>query len=125
MKYILVTLVIGLVTYGQLIIKHQVNRLGHIPTANFTDTLLYLFNALTDIGILSGLLAALLAAIMWIATVSKYELSSVYPFLAINFLIVPILSVWIFDENMNALKGIGLVVVITGLFIFARGVEAN
>lgn len=56
---------------------------------------------------------------------SKYELSSVYPFLAINFLIVPILSVWMFDENMNALKGIGLVVVITGLFIFARGVEAS
>lgn len=125
MKYILVTLVIGLVTYAQLIIKHQVNRLGHIPTADFTDTLLYLFKALTDIGILSGLFAALLAAITWIATVSKYELSSIYPFLAINFLIVPILSVWMFDENMNALKGIGLVVVITGLFIFARGVEAS
>ena len=39
MRYFLVTIVIALVTYGQLIIKYEVNRMGAVPLGNFKETI--------------------------------------------------------------------------------------
>ena len=80
MRYFLVTVVIALVTYGQLIIKYDVNRMGAVPLGNLKETIAYGFSVLTSLYILSGLFAAGLAALAWIAALSRYELSSVYPF---------------------------------------------
>ena len=121
MRYILVSIVIALVTYGQLIIKRQVGQRGPAPLEDPGALGQYLLSALLDVGIVSGLGAAVLAALAWIVTVSKYELSSVYPFLAINFLLVPLLSVVLFRESINVSKVLGLSIVIVGLLIFARG----
>ena len=80
---------------------------------------------LLPIGLFIGWLATrsfVPAALVWLVTVSRYELSSLYPFLAVNFLLVPICAVWLFGESVNPTKLIGLSLVIVGLVIFARGV---
>jgi uncharacterized membrane protein len=126
LRYVLVSTVILLVTYGQLIIKHRVNLLGSAPALGQPAELgRYLFSALTDLGIVSGLSAAVLAALAWMVTLSRYELSSVYPLLAINFLLVPFFSILFFEEDLNVLKGFGLVIVVAGLVIFSLGVHQS
>lgn len=121
MKYLLTGLVIALVTYGQLIIKYEVNKLGPIPDES-RAALGYLVRALPNPGILSGLFAAALGAVVWIAIVSRYELSSVYPLLSLNFLLVPLLSVLLFDESLTWHKAIGTLLIMLGVLIFARSV---
>ena len=120
MKYVLVSIVILLVTYGQLVIKYEVNKLGPIP-AESREALGYLVRAFLNPGILSALLAATFAAVAWMATLSRYELSSVYPLLSLNFLLVPLLSVLLFGEMMNWSKVTGALVIVLGVFLIARG----
>ncbi len=125
MRYFLVTVVIALVTYGQLIIKYEVNRMGAVPLGNFKETIGYGFSALTSLYILSGLFAAGFAALAWIAALSRYELSSVYPLLSLNFVLVPLLSVYFFGENMDAFKLVGTAIIVFGVFVFSASAWLN
>lgn len=125
MRYFLVTVVIALVTYGQLIIKYEVNRMGAVPLGDFKDTIDYGFSALVSPYILSGIFAAGLAALAWIATLSRYDLSSVYPLLSLNFVLVPLLSVHFFGESMDAFKLAGAAIIVLGVLVFSASTWAN
>ena len=65
----LVGIVLALVLYGQLIVKHQVSHLGPLPDRNITDQGRYLLKALTNLGICSGPAAAFMAAI-WLIRIN-------------------------------------------------------
>ncbi len=125
MRYFLVTVVIALVTYGQLIIKYEVNRMGAVPLDNIKEAIGYGFSALTSLYILSGLFAAALAALAWIAALSRYELSSVYPLLSLNFVLVPLLSVHFFGESMDVFKLVGAAIIVFGVFVFSASAWLN
>ena len=125
MRYFLVTVVIALVTYGQLIIKYEVNRMGAMPLDNIKEAIGYGFSALTSLYILSGLFAAALAALAWIAALSRYELSSVYPLLSLNFVLVPLLSVHFFGESMDVFKLVGAAIIVFGVFVFSASAWLN
>ena len=120
-KYSSVLITLGLVTYAQLILKYQMNNLGTIPRTNLTDLRGYLFSLATSPAILSGLMAGFLAALSWMYTISRFELSSVYPFLSINFILVPLLSVYIFGESLNVYKIFGISIIVLGVLVFSRG----
>ncbi len=122
MKYITIIVTLILVTYGQLILKSEVNKLGPIPTGSLNEITKYFISAVSNLWILSGLFAAVFAALAWIATMSKFQLSSVYPLLSLNFVIVPLLSIYLFNESLNLFKIIGIIVIIGGVFIFSRGI---
>lgn len=125
MRYFLVTVVIVLVTYGQLIIKYEVNRMGAVPLGNIREAIGYGFSALTSLYILSGLFAAALAALAWIAALSRYELSSVYPLLSLNFVLVPLLSIHFFGESMDVFKLVGAAIIVFGVFVFSASAWLN
>ena len=122
MKYLSVIFTLLFVTYGQLIIKYEINKLGRIPTDSIWEIISYFIKAVTNVGILSGLCAAFFAALAWMAAMSRFELSSVYPFLSLNFVLVPILSVYFFGESMNLPKIVGISLICLGVFIFSKGV---
>jgi multidrug transporter EmrE-like cation transporter len=82
----------------------------------------YLFRVFTNIGMISAFLAVLFGAISWIYAMNKLELSSAYPLLSINFIIIPIMSYFLFDESLNAYKLIGIGIIILGLVVFSRGI---
>ncbi len=101
MKFAPVIGTLAFVTYFQLIIKYEINKLGSIPTNVFSEICIYFFRAVTNIGILSGLFAAFLSALCWMAAMSRFELSSIYPILSVNFVLVPLLSVYFLGETLD------------------------
>jgi drug/metabolite transporter (DMT)-like permease len=121
MKYITVALTLLFVTYGQLIIKYEINRMGRIPTDGVGALAAFFLRALTNIGILSGLLAAVCAAFAWMAAMSRFQLGSIYPLLSLNFVIVPLLSVLLFKESLNAYNISGIAIIVLGIVVFSRG----
>ncbi|HUV36388.1 MAG TPA: hypothetical protein VMX58_05565 [Patescibacteria group bacterium] len=121
MKYITVMLTLLFVTYGQLIIKHEINKMGQIPTDGIASAATFFLRALTNIGILSGLAAAVCAAFAWMAAMSKFQLGSIYPLLSLNFVLVPLLSAIIFKESLNAYNISGIAIIVLGIIVFSRG----
>ncbi len=120
MSYIYLALTIIFTVYGQLIIKWQVNNAGTLPDQT-VEKLLFLFNLFLNPWIISAFLAALLAALSWMAAMTKFDLSHAYPFLAINFALVLIFSGLFFNEAITAWKIAGILLVVFGIIVGSQG----
>ncbi|MCG9650474.1 EamA family transporter [Vibrio brasiliensis] len=117
--YIYIGLTIFFTVYGQLILKWRVGKYGPIPSDTL-EKLKYLFTVVIDPFIISGFVAAFLASLAWIGAMTKFELSFSYPFMSLNFVLVFVLSYWLFDETLNWYKVIGLLLIIAGTIVTSK-----
>lgn len=106
--------------YGQLIVKWQVAKAGAFP-AEVIPRLLFLGRLLLNPWVLSGMAAGFGAMLCWLAAMTKFQLSYAYPFMSLAFVLVLILSVWLFGESFNTAKVTGVLLVILGVVIASRG----
>lgn len=120
MSYAYVGLTVAFTVYGQLILKWAIGRRGGFP-ANEADRWVEIVKLLVDPWILSGFGAAFLASLAWMAAVSKLDLSHAYPFMSLNFVIVVLLSGWLFAEPVTPLKLAGLVLIVAGILVGSQG----
>jgi len=120
-KYIGIIITLVAVTYGQLAIKHAMYDIGPMSSPSIGEAFKFYSRALINPWVITGLGAAILAALSWMATLSKFELSAVYPILSLNFVLVPVASMLLFQEAVNAYKMIGIAMICLGVFIFSRG----
>lgn len=109
-----------LTSYAQLIVKWRVSRAGSLP-ADLTKKVLFLTGMLFDPFVLTGLLAALLAGLFWMAAMTKLELSFAYPFISLSFVLVFVFSAFFFHETITATKVLGMLLIIAGIIVIGRG----
>jgi len=120
MSYFYVACTVLLTVYGQLVIKWQVLAAGPLPDAT-GDKVLFLAQLLLNPWIVSALVAALAAAMTWMAAMTRLDLSHAYPFLSTVFVLVPLLSVVLFNEPVTTPKVLGLALVVAGIVIGGQG----
>jgi len=120
MSYFYVACTVLLTVYGQLVIKWQVLAAGPLPDAT-GDKVLFLAQLLVNPWIVSALVAALAAAMTWMAAMTRLDLSHAYPFLSTVFVLVPLLSVVLFNEPVTTPKVLGLALVVAGIVIGGQG----
>jgi multidrug transporter EmrE-like cation transporter len=119
MSWVFVATTILLTVYGQLIVKWQVNNAGDFPSSAGAQ-ISFLLRLLLNPWIMSALAAAALAAISWMAAMTKLELSKAYPFVGASFVLVVILSAVFFAERLNGPKVIGVCLVALGIIVASR-----
>src|SRR5258706_10043932 len=107
MSYVYISATVLLTVYGQLIIKWRVLEAGALPQAS-SDKALFFARLLMDPWVVSALAAAFLAALAWMAAMTKLDLSHAYPFVSLSFVLVLILSALFFAEPMNGYKIAGV-----------------
>ncbi len=121
MGYFYIFLTIVFTVYGQLILKQQVNTLAGMPSG-ISLIPFYIKFIITRPLVISAFISAFLASGAWMAAISKFELSYAYPFMSLNFVVVVIASLFLFGENLNPYKLIGLAVICLGVYIVSKGV---
>ncbi len=121
MGYFYIFLTISFTVYGQLILKHQINTLTVTPTG-LELIPFYVKFIVTRPLVLSGFISAVLASVAWIGAISKFELSYAYPFMSLNFVVVVVLSLLLFGEQINLFKISGLILICIGVLIVSKGV---
>ena len=107
-----------LTVYGQMILKWRVANYGAFPIET-AEKIKFLFYLLIDPFILSGLFAAFLASLSWMAAMTKFEISYAYPFMSLNFVLVLLLSTSILGEPLTWYKSLGVLLIVVGTFIIA------
>ncbi len=120
MSYVYIGFTVVFTVYGQLILKWAIGRKGGLPVAE-GERWIALLGLLLDPWILSGFAAAFMASLAWMAAVSRLELSHAYPFMSLNFVVVVLLSGWLFAEPVTPLKLAGLALIVTGIVIGSQG----
>ena len=120
MSYLYVFLTIVLTVYGQVVIKWQVVAAGAFPVAT-GERIVFLAKLLVNPWILSALAAALLAAVSWMAAMTRLDLSHAYPFTSLSFVLVLLFSALIFHEPVTVPKLAALVLICLGIIIGSQG----
>lgn len=116
MGYLYIFATIALTIYGQLVIKWQVSQAGTMPAA-LLDKGAFLGSLVLNPWVASGLFAAFLASLCWMATLTKFELNFAYPFMSLTFVGVLILSSLLFYEALSPAKWVGMGLLVLGIVV--------
>ena len=120
MGYFYIFLTLIFTVYGLLVLKWRISLHGTMPEG-LADLAKFWLKLIIDPWVLSGLFSAFIASVAWMATLTKFELSYAYPFMSLSFVVVFFMSVLLFNELITLPKVVGLLLVIVGLIILARG----
>jgi drug/metabolite transporter (DMT)-like permease len=111
---------IVLMVYAQVVIKWQVNAAGAFPH-NAADQVWFLAKLLVNPWVASALAGLLVAAVAWMAALTKLDLSHAYPFMSLAFVLVMVASAWFFHEPMTGPKIAGIALICIGIAIGSQG----
>jgi drug/metabolite transporter (DMT)-like permease len=70
--------------------------------------------------ILGGLACYAISVVVWIVALSRVEVSIAYPMLSIGYVLNALLAWWLFGEDLNAQRWLGIGVIIVGVVLVAR-----
>ena len=75
--------------------------------------------------IVAGLWAWGISTLLWIIVLNKTELTYAYYVASLNYLILPILGRWLFEERLNWIRlvGMGLILLGVGVTIYGKSVQ--
>lgn len=115
---VIIIILIGIIfaSAGQIFWKIGMNCMG--PITNYAPSTI--ITTFLNPYILSGFAMYGLAAVFWLIALSKKDLSFVYPFIALTFIIVLMLSSVILKENIGIYRIIGTFIIILGLLLIMR-----
>lgn len=103
---------------GQTVIKLGVSQpQAEAPTPGVFSLVAMILQSPLIIG---GLLLYGVGALAWIMVLRRLDLSYAYPFLALNFVLITVISYFILDEHIPPLRLLGIGVIVIGILLIAR-----
>ena len=117
--YLLLAISLGVVS--QLIIKWQMSVFYFDDYETWQDKFALAFSMLLNPYIIIALVLTLLAGVIWMIAMTKFEISYAYPFTLLALVLVTIFSVIFFGESVNIYKLIGIVFIILGIVVISKG----
>lgn len=118
-SYACVAATLVLTCYGQIIMKARAPSLSE--RAGEDGRLAYLAAMLRDPLVLSGFVSAFLAALFWLLAIQSLPLSRAYPFIALTFVIVPLLAIPILGDSITTTQLAGMLLIVLGVALTALG----
>ncbi len=120
-KSILLILVsVCLAVAGQILLKigmTQVGAIGGSSVINWRETL---FKIAVVPQVWLGLLFYVISAISWLIVLSRVDLSFAYPFAALGYVLVVLVS-WVYlKESVSLLRWLGVFIICVGVFFVAK-----
>src|SRR5688500_17873659 len=124
MGYFYIFGTIAVTVYGQIMLKWRIDKYGDLP-ADLFDKLQFVLRLLLDPLILSGFLSSFVASLFWMAAMTKFDISFAYPFMSFAFVLVFIISVFLFGEPITTNKVIGLAVIGLGIMVTNQSIRCE
>jgi len=111
---------IFLAVVGQLLLKMGMLRVGKF-SFNISTLVHQYTRILLNPFVIAGLFAFFISMLIWLYVLSRMELSFAYPFVALNYVLILLGSYFLLKETITLPKMIGVVVIIIGVYLVARG----
>ena len=104
---------------AQLLLKKGLLQVGAF-SYNISEIGSFFMKAYTNVYVISAVILTVITALAWILAVSKAELSHIYPFMALSYVLVALFSLLIFKEDVNALRWAGIAAIVIGVILVSR-----
>jgi multidrug transporter EmrE-like cation transporter len=121
---ILFSVVLGVA--GQLAIKHGVGIASSGASSRITHSLdvgsilAFLQSAAANKFVIFGFLFYLISAASWLVILSRVDLSYAYPMISIGYIVIVLLSKYLFDEPVSSMRIAGTLLICAGVFFLMR-----
>jgi uncharacterized membrane protein len=115
--YILISVAAGGI--GQIILKMGMKSMGPL-TLTFAEFGSILWRMITNPYVVIGLGIYGLSTILWLVALSRFDLSFIYPFASLGYVIMLFASWQLFHEQISVMRLIGCAVVILGVILISR-----
>jgi multidrug transporter EmrE-like cation transporter len=116
--YILGT--VAFTVYGQIMLKWRIGMYGQLPDLA-SDKIIFLLKAVLDPYIFSGLVAAFIASLFWMAAMTKFDVSLAYPLITAGLTLTTVfMAIVILSEPVSINKVLGVVLIISGVLFMIR-----
>jgi drug/metabolite transporter (DMT)-like permease len=76
---------------------------------------------LLNLKVIAGLILWTVSSLAYLAVLTRAELSFVYCLGSLNYLIVPLLSYWLFKETISPLRAVGSIIIFVGVAVLIYG----
>lgn len=115
---VLILIAMSLGAFGQLFMKMGMQAIGQVSvTQIITEKLTQIA---TEKFIVAGVLLYVLSLGVWLAVLSKSELSFAYPLIGLSYVVVAVLSSVFLHENLTAFRIFGIALIVAGVFFVIR-----
>lgn len=108
-----------LIAGGQLLLKYGMLKIGYIKL-NPEHLLTFLGKVATSPYIITGLGLYFISALIWLIVISREELSSVHPLLALVYVFIIFFSWLLFKEDVGLVRILGVLAIALGVFLVSR-----
>jgi multidrug transporter EmrE-like cation transporter len=106
---------------AQLLLKAGASSAGEISMSAGAPMLMRTaFGLAQHPAILGGLACYAISVVVWIVALSRVEVSIAYPMLSIGYIVNALLAWWLFGEDVNLQRWLGIGVIIVGVILVAR-----
>lgn len=109
--YIAIIFCVFGIAIGQILFKLSAISLKHSGSFFALDTAILLLSAMCLYGVTS---------LVWVWGLQKVELSQVYPFMALSFILVPLGSYFFLGEQLQPQYFLGVAIIIVGILVVLR-----
>ena len=117
MHVVLIILIgITFASLGQVLWKIGMDEIGAV----YEISLLNIIPMIYNVYIISGLLSYGIGTIFWLIALSRADLSFVYPFISLTFIIIFISSAILFHETVNFSRILGAVIIVIGILVLVK-----
>jgi len=120
-QHIYIFLSLAFAVSSQLIIKWKMLGISYNDFSSWQDRYLFAFSMLINPYIILALIFSVLAGVTWMIAMTKFELSYAYPFTVFSLIFITLFSIIFFEEQVNAHKIIGIILIAIGIFSISRG----
>jgi drug/metabolite transporter (DMT)-like permease len=115
--FVMLSLTALLMAVANLLIKNGIAR-----AVGFSPSLLALFQLLRQPAVVVGLLLTGISALLWFRILASQKLSTCYPlFVSLTYSFITLGAFYFLHEKLSIQKLAGLVVIIIGITVVARG----
>jgi drug/metabolite transporter (DMT)-like permease len=121
---VLIALSVALSGAGQLLLRGGAQAAPAFTVAGATQIGRWL-ELFLEWRVLAGLLAWTCSTVLWVIVLNRTELAYAYCLGSINYIVVPLLSRWIYGESLNSLRLAGMLLIAAGVAVTLAGREAG
>ncbi|WP_051249553.1 hypothetical protein [Maridesulfovibrio zosterae] len=115
-SYFLVACSVILGVLGQLFMKKGMTALGPLTDPD----IMTFFQIIFQPWVFTGLIAYGLAMMIWVAVLSRLDLSYAYPLLSSGYVLVALGSLWMFGDTISPTRWAGILVISAGVGLTAK-----
>ena len=118
MEMIVLLLVVSAAVMGgvaQVLLKKGMAEVGKISLMEMAKQFVRII--VTNPYVFVGLLIYVISTVIYLAALSRGELSILYPIIAVSYIIAAVLAVFFLNEKITLVRWVGIITIVVGVFL--------